>query len=395
MNHVRRAMMAFAALLLIGATPGGEQWTPAWTASMFKASGNNRNLVVENATISFPVRVGAGGSHVRVRLSNEFGPAALRIGAASIRLANGKSVPVTFHSSQSAEVPARGAITSDAAQLAVEPFDVIEVSLYLPGTVQLDTIHAAPGAKTRISPPGDHSGLPFAPAATSNSRPLLAGVDVLTDQPRPVVVAYGDSITDNAGCALDAVPICRWSDVLGRRLAAAGKPHVVVTQAIAGNRVISVGTGPSAVDRFERDVLALPGVTHVVMLEGVNDIGGSGRVRGDGTRSPTITYEQLVEGYRTIIARAHARKIKVIGLTILPYQGAGYYTEAGDAMRMRINDWIRTSGEFDAVFDMAKVVADPGNPSQLDPALHRGDHLHPNGAGETRMGEAIPLNLFP
>src|SRR5690606_31178538 len=199
---------------------------------------------------------------------------------------------------------------------------------------------------------------------TSNHRPLLAGVDVLGKAARPVIVAFGDSITDNTGCAIDAVPICRWGDVLGRRLARAGKPHVVVTQAISGNRVISRGTGPSAVERFDRDVLTLPGVTHVVILEGVNDIGGSGRRRPGGTAAPTITYEQLIDGYRKLVASAHRRGIKAIGMTILPFEGANYHTAAGEAMRMRVNDWIQTSGAFDAVVDMEKVVADPANPKR-------------------------------
>lgn len=141
-------------------------------------------------------------------------------------------------------------------------------------------------------------------------------------------------------------------------------------------------------------MLSLPGVTHVVVLEGVNDIGGSGRKRGDGSFEPTITAEQLIEGYRQIIAKAHARGIKVMGLTILPFEGAGYHTAAGEEIRGRVNQWILTSGEFDGVFDLAAVVADPANPRRLDPALHRGDFLHPDARGETRMGEAIPLDWF-
>lgn len=393
MLHLWKPVAATTALLLIGAAPPSTQWTPAWSASMWKAGNAKEEVAIQNATVSFAVRVGAGGDKIRLRLSNEYGQA-LRIGAASARLQGGKTTPVTFDRQASTRAPANAVIVSDAVGLQVKPFDVIEISLYLPDSVRLNTVHSAPGAKTLISAAGDHTGSPFTAVRTSGNRPLLAEVEVLSKAPRPVVVAFGDSITDNAGCANDAVPICRWGDVLGRRLAQAGKPQVVVTEAIAGNRVISFGRGPSAVDRFDRDVLALPGVTHVVILEGINDIGGSGRPRPDGTTAPTITYEQLVNGYRKLIARAHQRGIKAIGLTILPFQGAGYYTEAGEAMRMRVNDWIRTSGAFDAVVDMEKVVADPANPKRLDPALQRGDNLHPNGDGETKMGDAIPLSLF-
>lgn len=393
MLQIRRGLTAVAAFLLLGAAAPGERWTPAWTASMWKAADAKQDVPVENATISFAVRVGADGDRVRLRLSNEYGQP-FRLGAASIRLAGGKTVPVTFRRQRAAQVPARAVLVSDATRLRVKAFDVVEISLYLPDPVRLNTVHGAGGAKTVISASGDHTRSPFTAVRRSDNRPLLAGIDVLGKARRPVVVAYGDSITDNTGCAIDATPICRWGDVLARRLAQAGKRHVVVTQAISGNRVLSSGTGPSAVERFDRDVLSLPGVTHVVLLEGINDIGGSGRARPNGTTAPTITHEQLIEGYRRIIARAHQRGIKVMGLTILPFEGAGYYTEAGEAIRVRVNEWIRTSGEFDAVFDMEKVMADPANPKRLDPALQRGDNLHPDGRGETRMGEAIPLEWF-
>ncbi|RYE04382.1 MAG: SGNH/GDSL hydrolase family protein [Sphingomonadales bacterium] len=393
MHWIRGALVVAGTVLLAGAAPAPapEHWTPAWTASMWEGEGA-RAVTVENATISFAVRVGAGGTKLRLRLSNEYGPA-FRLGAATVRVAGGPSVKVAFDGQGTTIVPANAPLLSDAAPLAVKPFDVIEVSLYLPEKVALTTVHGASGAKTSISEAGDFTAAPFQAAGQSDTRPLLAGVDVLGAKPRPVIVAYGDSITDNPSCALDATPACRWSEVLGRRLAKGGKPHVVVTQAISGNRVITPGTGPSAVSRFDRDVLSLRGVTHVVLLEGTNDIGGSGRVR-DGVTAPTITAEQLIQGYRQIVQRAHDHGIKVIAMTMLPYEGAVYHTPAGEAMRMRVNAWIRTSGTFDGVIDMEKVVADSANPKRLTPSLQRGDNLHPNAHGETRMGEAIPLTLF-
>lgn len=384
---------ATAALLLVAAAPAKGEWTPAWSASMWEAADEKQDVAVDNATLSFAVRVGAEGDRLRLRLSNEYGEP-LNIGAVSVRRPGEEAVPVRFGGQASVRAAAGASLISDAANLPVGAFDVIEVSVYLPGAAKLNTVHGASGDKVRISAPGDFTRAPFVAVRTANNRPLLAGVDVLDERARPVIVAFGDSITDNPGCAIDAVPICRWGDVLGRRLAQAGKPHVVVTQAISGNRVISRGSGPSALERFDRDVLALPGVTHVVILEGVNDIGSSGRRRPDGTAAPTLSHEQLIEGYRTLIASAHRRGIKAIGMTILPFEGANYHTDAGEAMRQRVNDWIRTSRAFDAVIDMEKFVADPANPKRLDPALHRGDHLHPNGQGQTRIGEAIPLALF-
>lgn len=394
MRRLWKPFVAAGALLLVAAAPVKGEWTPAWSASMWEAANEKQEVAIENATVRFAVRVGAEGGAIRLRLSNEYGGKPLTIGAASVGRPDGKAVPVHFGGRPSTHVPAGATLISDAAELRVDAFDVIEVSVYLPGSVELNTVHGASGDKTLISASGNFTRTPFAAVRTSNHRPLLAGVDVLGKAARPVIVAFGDSITDNTGCAIDAVPICRWGDVLGRRLARAGKPHVVVTQAISGNRVVSHGAGPSAVERFERDVLTLPGVTHVVILEGVNDIGNSGRRRPDGTTAPTISYEQLIDGYQKLVAGAHRRGIKAIGMTILPFEGANYHTDAGEAMRMRVNDWIRTSGTFDAVVDMEKFVADPANPKRLDPALQRGDNLHPDGRGQTRIGEAIPLDIF-
>ncbi|MDG2533066.1 SGNH/GDSL hydrolase family protein [Sphingomonas sp. HITSZ_GF] len=383
---------AIAPLLILAnpaqARPGPDGWTPAWTASMWQANQPAQRVSVENATLRMQVRVGAAGSKIRIRLANDYGPA-MRIGAATVRIAGGKPVRVTFDGQAEGKLRNAAPLVSDAVALPVKQFDLIEVSLYMPDKVDIDTVHGANGAKTKISPNGDFTEKDFTALLQSGPRPLLAQIDVLAPKPRPVIVAYGDSITDNVGCANEAVPVCRWGDVLGRRLAAAGMPHVVVTQAIGGNRILSSGSGPNALARFDRDVLALPGVTHVVMLEGINDIGGSGRNNG-----PVVTVEDLKSGYRQIVQRAHAHGIKVIGLTILPFEGAGYQTPAGEAMRTEINNWILTSGTFDAVVDLQKSVADPANPKRLASALQGGDNLHPNGAGETKMGEAIPLSLF-
>lgn len=389
-----RVLGPILALLLSAAAPPPGHWTPAWTASMWQATGDRPGVNVADETIRFSVQVNAGGNGLRLNLSNQYGQS-FRIGTASVRIAGGEPVPVTFAREAGLAVPAGATIASDTIKAPVKAFDVVEVSLYFPDKAFLNTIHNAGGAKTFVSPPGDHTRVAFEPARRSDNRPLMSSVEVLGAAKRPVIVAYGDSITDNTGCAINAVPNCRWGDVLARRLAAARKPHVVVTQAISGNRVLGQGgVGPGAVERFERDVLSLPNVTHVVLLEGVNDIGGSGRKRPDGTVAPTITAEQLIAGYRSMIARAHSKKIKVIGMTILPFEGAGYHSEAGEAMRVKVNDWILTSGAFDGVFDMAKVVATPGYPNRLNPDLQRGDNLHPDGRGETKMGEAIPLDLI-
>lgn len=382
---------AVIAPLLLLATPayaGPDGWTPAWTASMWQANQPAQRVSVENATLRMQVRVGAAGSKIRIRLSNDYGPL-MKIGAASVRIAGGKPVRVTFEGQGEGKLRPMAPLVSDPVALPVKAFDLIEVSIYMPDKVDIDTVHAARGAQTAISPAGDFTDKDFTPVSQSAPRPLLSEVDVLGAKQRPVIVAYGDSITDNVGCANDAVPVCRWGDVLGRRIAAAGMPHVVVTQAISGNRILQTGAGPSALARFDRDVLALPGVTHVVILEGVNDIGNSGK-----RDNPVVQAAEMKAAYRQLVQRAHAHGIKVIAATILPYQGAGYHTPDGEALRVEINDWMRNSGTFDGFVDMEKAVADPANPKALATALQGGDHLHPNGAGETKMGESIPLSLF-
>ncbi|WP_213980247.1 SGNH/GDSL hydrolase family protein [Sphingomonas sp. dw_22] len=388
-----RIAFAAAALAATGAAaPSPDAWTPAWTASMWQATNPDQRVLVENATIRAAVRVGMGGSKLRLRLANEYG-AALAIGAATVRIAGGPTVRVTFDGQGSTQLPQGAPLVSDPVALPVRAFDVVEVSLFLPERAEIETVHDAGGQPTQVSGPGDHSGGDFVPARTTRFRPLIAGIDVLGAKARPVVVAYGDSITDNTGCANDAVPICRWGDVLGRRFARAGMPQVVVTQAISGNRILATGAGPSALARFDRDVLAMPGVTHVVLLEGINDIGNSGLER-NGVKNPEVTAAQLIQGFRQLVERAHGHGIKVIAMTILPFEGAKYARPEGEAIRVRVNDWMRSSGELDAVIDMEKVVGDPANPRRLADALQFGDNLHPNAAGETKMGEAIPLGLF-
>lgn len=392
MRRIRTIAALSAALLLVAAAPASRDvWTRAWTASMWKIPGEP--MALENVTIRSEIRVAASGGAIRLRLSNEFGDDALAIGGATVQLPGGAPVAVTFGGLPTARIGAGAPIVSDPIALPVKAFDLVSVSVYLPEKARVATVHHSVGDQTQISAPGDHRNEAFVAVRTDRLRPLIAGIDVRSAKARPIVVAYGDSITDNVNCLNKAPVICRWSDVLARRFAKAGMPQVVVTQAISGNRILTPGTGPSALARFDRDVLAVPGVTHVVMLEGINDIGNSGLTR-NGVTNPVITTAELIAGYRQLLVRAHERGIKVIAMTILPFEGAGYYSPEREAMRMAVNDWFRSSREFDGVIDMEKVVADPGNPRRIASDLQGGDNLHPDGRGETKMGEAIDLRLF-
>lgn len=382
-------LLAFA--LLIAAVPAMSAeppaWTRAWTSSVWQGTARH-TLIVKDATIRMEVRVGASGQALRMRLSNEFGRTAILLGAMTVTRANGQVAQVLFNGSPSTPIWAKMPLISDPVALPVDAFELVQVAMYFPHEVGLSTVHGVRGEPTLVSAQGNYTANPaFAAVGKHEYRPLLAGIDVLGPSARPVIVAFGDSITDNVGCANAAPVTCRWGEVLGRRLAAAGMPHVVITQAIGANRLLYAGVGPSALARFDRDVLAVPGVTHVVLLEGINDIGNS------GPENP-LTADDLIYGYRQFISRAHDFGIKVYGSPILPWKGATRFSKEREAIRVEVNRWIRASGEFDAVIEFDRVVADPSDPLRLAKRLQLGDNLHPNGEGETAMANAIALDLF-
>jgi lysophospholipase L1-like esterase len=227
-------------------------------------------------------------------------------------------------------------------------------------------------------------------ATTSASWFLLARVDVATTAPVATVVAFGDSITDGTRSTVNTNN--RWPDQLARRLAAdrSGARVAVVNAGIAGNRVLSDGaaqTGVNALARFDRDALLQPGVTHVVVMEGINDI-------GTARQNPSPSAADLIAAHRQLIERAHARGLKIYGATLTPFEGAAYWTAEGEAKRAALNQWIRTSRAYDAVIDFDAVIRDPGAPTKFLPQYNSGDNLHPNDAGYQAMGNAVDLSLF-
>jgi lysophospholipase L1-like esterase len=217
-------------------------------------------------------------------------------------------------------------------------------------------------------------------------------VEVEATQPHRVVVAFGDSITEGVG----ATPGINmdWPEQLAQRMAGSGaaKGWVVINSGISGNRLLHDGSGPRALDRFERDVLDIPGVEAVIVTEGINDIGWAFDPRGD---TGPLTVEEILGAYKQLIARAHGRGLKIYAGTLNPYEGAMYYQAQGESVRKSVNDWIRTSGAFDGVFDFDKAVQDPRHPARYLGADQSGDSLHPNDAGYRAMAAAVDLKDFP
>ncbi|MGE3706249.1 MAG: SGNH/GDSL hydrolase family protein [Vicinamibacterales bacterium] len=418
---MRSRILAAAAVVvsLVGASPVGraqqattEQWVGTWATAPVsspaqppaQAAPNQPNPpAFNNQTLRQIVRVSIGGSRVRVIFTNAFGSKALAIGGAQVALrdkgaatAAGSERPLTFSGVKTVTIPPGALIVSDPVDLRVARQADLAIDVYLPGdTVAAGsplTIHSAARQTSYASSTGNHVGARDLPgAAPTTSWAFLSRVDVLAPAGTGAVAAFGDSITDGFNSTVDTNN--RWPDHLAARLAAAGVTMGVLNLGIDGNRVLADGAGVSALARFDRDVLAQAGVTHVFVLEGINDLGLPNLFK-DG---PRPTAAQLIAGHRQLIARAHARGLKIFASTLLPYEGTtfpGYFTPEGEAIRQEFNTWMRTAREYDGVVDFDALMRDPAQPSRMLPKFDSGDHLHPNDAGYKTMADAVDLAFF-
>jgi lysophospholipase L1-like esterase len=391
-------------------------WIATWAASPESAAPDPDEplLKIEDQTVRERVRASIGGPQICILLSNEYGSTPLLIGSATVAVPidprsvrPGSIQTVTFGGRNSVMIPAGAPVLSDPVAFPVASGAEISISLYFPKRVATPTLHALALKRAAISQPGDYTRAEkIEGGLVSESSILVSAVLVPAQPPQSLVVAFGDSITDGDGSTVDADR--NWPGDLIRRLAKTPEDSklAVVNEGIAGNRLlndgsgIAAGFGVSALARFDRDVLALPGLTHIVLLEGVNDIGFPGAKLGgtylaDPADSPTP--QDLINAYRQLISRAHAHGVKVIGATITPFEGfviPGYYSESKEAFRQSVNQWIRTSGSFDAVIDFDAVLRDPDHPSRLLPRFASRDHLHPNDIGYQAMADAIDHALF-
>jgi lysophospholipase L1-like esterase len=384
-------------------------WVSAWAASMQEAPkfpGLPPAPVLDNQTLRMVVRPAAGGQRVRVRLSNAFGTGALAIGSAHIavtqegsKIVPGTDHPLTFGGQASVKIPPGAPLVSDPVDLKVAPFTELSVSIYIPASATTSTQHFWAQHSSYIGGPGDVTAKAELPVQkTTQSWYWLAGVEVWAPRRVVTTVALGDSITDGAGAKQG--DYADWPDVLAKRLAAEddSPAMAVVNAGIGGNRILHDGAGVNVLARFDRDVLAQPGVDNLIILEGINDIGWPhmklpGRNGAAPRENPfagqAVTSQDLIMGLQQIIARAHAHGIQVFGATLTPYEGAGYYSADGEAVRQAVNHWIRTSRAFDGVFDFDAAVRDPEHPARFLERYDSGDHLHPSAAGYKAMADAI------
>jgi lysophospholipase L1-like esterase len=373
-----------------------KRWVGTWAtgpqltepANVPPAPGLAGNTLRQNVFVTLD------GPRVRVLFSNEWGEAPVSF--ASVHLAKslgGNSIdasterPLLFGGSEAVTIPAGQTQLSDPLDFPVTALSSVAVSIYLSAAPSSVTGH--PGSRTTsyLQAGNAVSTASLTGAASADHWYFITGIDVETVAPSAAIVVLGDSITDGRGSTTNGNN--RWPDNLARRLKAnpATAAVAVINQGIGGNAVVMGGLGPTAVARFQRDVLDQRGVRWVIVLEGVNDIGNS---------SDAGVADRITAAFQGFIDAAHARGLLVYGAPIMPFAGSMYDSPAHEAARQAVNAWVRASGHFDAVIDLETAVADPQNPLQLRPSFENGDndHLHPGVAGYQAMADAIDLSLF-
>ncbi len=396
-------MFAFVALLFAFTAPSrGQstpppQWVGTWATSPMVAEGFNLRML-EGVTLREIAHISVGGQQVRIRFTNEFGLDPLTVSDAHVALSAGGGAiqpgsdhAITFGGATSVNIPPGAAMFSDPVSIEIAPLADVAVSFYLPPQImRAETFHAFADQDNYVVEGDSPAAQQLANATTFTSWYFFDGIDVHEGQGSFAIVALGDSITDGAHSTLNANR--RWPDVLADRLINRPTNNIsVLNEGIGGNRVLNEGAGPSALSRVDRDVLAQSDVRYLVILESINDIGRLAHVQ---VPWDDVTAAQLEHGLTQIVDAAHEHGIKVIGATLTPYGGANYYSDKGEQVREAVNDWIRSSGTFDGVFDFDKATQDPQNPTHFNPAYDSGDHLHPNDAGYKAMGDSIDLSAF-
>ena len=374
-------------------------WVGTWTTTPAPAEG----AALVNQTLRMNARVSIGGDRLRVRLSNAYGSCPLLVGTAYLGLRDvGSGVlsasnkKLSFGGADSITIAAGAFVVSDPVAFDLPPLADVAVSVYLPGDLLAN--FGITGRYARqvnyVSPPGNFASSTVMPVGSvSGDWFFVSGIDVLASSETGGVVAVGDSLTDANISTLDAH--CRWPDQLARRLQArrGGRPMGVMNQGLGGNRILHDIRGDSGLRRFDRDVVAQPGVTHVIIVLGTNDL----RNRW-AKPEEEVTADQMIAGLKQLAVRARTAGIRILGGTLLPFENEtflpGAWTPEREKTRQAVNEWIREGGAFDAVVDFDRALRDPEHPTSMLPSYDCGDHLHPSDLGYNKMGDAIDLSLF-
>ena len=398
-------ILIFATVFIASPEPN-PSWVGSWACSQQIPEPANALLPDElrNATLRQVVHLSASGNAIRIHLSNAFGIAPLHLmsvhiahsisnGSAAIDPATDKAVE--FAGESDVTIPAGAEYVSDSLRYIAEAATDLAISIHYDEPPEQETGHPGSRAISYLARGDLVSAADLPRAKKVDHWYQLSGVDVATSDSSFSIVILGDSITDGHGATTNGND--RWPDVLARRLQAARHPNLgVLNEGIGGNHLLTDGLGPNALARFDRDVLAQATVRYVIVLEGVNDLGGLARTMEASPAEHAGLVRRIIAAYQQIITRAHAHNLRVSGGTILPYVGSNYYhpDAASEADRQAVNAWIRTPGHFDNVIDFDTVMRDPAHPDRLLPAFDSGDHLHPSPAGYAAMANAVPLSIF-
>jgi lysophospholipase L1-like esterase len=410
-------------ILVMAQDTTGKHWIGTWAAApQPPMPGHLQNF--RNQTLRLIIHTSAGGKRVRIKISNTFGDHPFLIGAAHIaRRMNAADIDPTsdrtlkFRGQSSTKVAAGSMVESDPVALEVPALSDLAVSLFLPASTEVMTAHVLAKQTSYLSPEtGDSTGeVKFPVAKKISTWPFLTGVDVEASTRGLAIVAFGSSLTDGDG--IDPDSNGRWPDVLAERLQKRGGGHAelgVLNEGVIGNRLLNDSPvhaaggrfgavlGQAGLRRFKRDVLAQSGAKYVIVGLGINDIAMPGSLT---PASESIKAESIIAGYRQLISLAHQTGIRIIGTTHPPFENSfleldptlppvTFYTPEKEDVRQRVNAWILSSREFDAVIDFDAVLRDPNHRTRLLPTYDSGDHLHPNNAGCRAEGNAVPLQLF-
>lgn len=377
-----------------------KHWVGTWTAA---PAPSEAGVGFANHTVRMHPRISVGGDTLRVRVSNAYGNGKLVIGAAYVGIRDkgaaivpGSQRKLTFCGADSATIAAGALAISDSIKLEVPPLGDLAVTLYLPGEIPPSfQITGRYARQTHyISPPGNFAATITMPVLKiTDEWFFVSGIDVLASRETGGIVALGDSLTDANISTHDTYS--RWPDQLARRLIAraAGRSLAVMNQGLGGNRILHDLRGDSGLKRFDRDVLAQPGVTHAIVMLGTNDLRNR-YAKAD----EEVTAQQMIAGLNQMALRAQARGIELFGATLTPFGNETYMPGAWNPVReghrVAFNTWIRESGVLDGVIDFDLALRDPERPTQMLPIYDCGDGLHPSDLGYCKMGDVIDLALF-